>query len=96
MQNVEVAYNAIDFQDAITMLPLVDSVANDYRNAFKQLRKYEDKEKAGEKVWVSDWNNNLRILKTSWRQLKVFGKLGFPCSEPEILQECEYLLVEEK
>ena len=96
MQTAEVAYNAIDFQDAIIILPLVDSVAHDYRNAFKNLRKWEEKKEKGEKVWESDFNNNLRALKSAWRQLEVFRKLGFPCSEPEAIQTCEYLQAEEK
>lgn len=96
MQTTEIAYNAIDFQDAITMLPLVDSVANSYRQAYKDLLNWEKKEKAGEKVWTSDFNKYLRALKSAWRQLEVFRKLGFPCSEPEAIQECDYLHAEEK
>lgn len=82
IQTAEVAFNAIDLQDAIVMLPVVDEVVRQYNNEIEWLAKNREEESR----WKED---HLKKLSQYGNQLRVLTKLGFCPSDPAMIQECE-------
>lgn len=80
-QTTEVAYSCIDFQDAITMLPVVDEIVKKYRAETVWLDNHRDDK------WASD---HLEQLSKVASQLRVLFKLGFCPSNPDMVQSSEW------
>lgn len=86
-QNVTCNFNAIDFKDAIIMVPLMNELAERYKRTHSRLHKeFTD----GNKYFCC--NNEITELINTWQQMKVLNKLGFTDSFPDgYCQESEFM-----
>ena len=80
-QETQTAFQCIDFQDAIIMLPIMDMLANDRLNINKRLEEARADEKAEWRITELE-----EKLLRSDEQLRVMLKLGFAVSDPGKLQ----------
>lgn len=83
-QSVEVSFNAVDFQDALTILPVMDDLLKRYNDLNKYLHDAynESKKEEGERKKYWNVRENMSEMKAVYNQLKVLLKLGFIFSDP--------------
>lgn len=84
-KQTETAFNAITFQEAIIMVPVVDNLCEQRNRALRQLKESEERKANGEKVWGEEkhWGELLDIEE----RIHIMLKLGFCPSNPGLLQE---------
>lgn len=88
-QSVEVAFSCLEIQDVITVLPVMDNLANRYRECYESWKKNKDSEESYLQKRAKEAFDEAQKI---WNQLQVLGKAGFVMSNPGMVQAFESIV----